>query len=139
MLFSHMPIWLFSVLLIAAFFLKQFASERFQRTNYYTTQIDGLGWSAVLNIKALLNGLMTAAILFPFAGLRWCLILALIDAAMQWLSGYYAKRQKLPTLDKAELLSAVNAIRALHAGSYLTFIDIVLKYVMPTLTVTHTS
>lgn len=134
MLFSQMPLWLFATILALCFLLKQVISDRFQSSAYYIGKTEGLGWTAALNTKAAMNGMMTTAIFFPFAGANWSLILGLIDAAFHWLSGYYAIKKKLPTIDKAELMSAVNAIRALHGGSYLVFIDIVLQYVMPLLT-----
>lgn len=133
MLFSEMSPWLFTVILVACFVLKQVISERFQRSEYYLTKTEGLGWSAALNTKAAMNGMMTAAIFLPFAGVRWSLILGMIDATFHWLTGYYAIKKKLPTIDKADVLSAVSAIRAIHGGSYLAFIEIVLKYVMPML------
>jgi len=122
MLFSQMPWWLVAVFLVICFVVKHFAAEKVEQSSWYKERVAERSFMGALNVVSLLNGVLTFLIFLLFAGFWWSLVLGLIDLVLHWCTGYYKAKKKLPEFSKEKLLSAWNAIRALHATAYAGFI-----------------
>lgn len=127
MLFAHLPVWGTIVVLVLLLLAKGWAIGRIEKTAYYHDRVTGKGWMAVTNIIAGLNGLVTFALLLLPAGLFWAITLAIVDAAVHWLVGYWKVKKMWPKVDagniadgQAFLAKVGKWILTLHSATYLS-------------------
>lgn len=122
MLFTDMPLWLNVVFFAICFAVKHCASERVERMEFYRVSTQSRDWMDCVLALSAFNGLMTFGIFYLFIG-WWSLLAATVDAGYHvWTGAYKAKCHLSCCWRKPPLFSEFNALRAVHAGSYISFI-----------------
>jgi hypothetical protein len=124
MLFTTMPLWLSVFFFAICFAVKHCASERIERMECYRVAVKSRDWMGPVAVLSTINGLLTFGIFFLFLG-WWSLLAATVDVVYHALTGTYkVKRQLSCCWREPPVFSEINALRAVHAGSYLSFIAI---------------
>lgn len=121
MLLTTMPLWLTVICFVICFAVKHCASERVERLEVYRMSLQRHTWINSVVYLSTFNGLMTFGILYPFIG-WWALFSTAADALYHAATGVYkVKRQVSCCWRKPPLFSEINALRAVHVGSYISF------------------
>jgi hypothetical protein len=128
------PIWANFVLLVAILAGKWLAVKYLEKTQGVQGLFAGKGWAATAVLNAGLNAIATFVIFFLLAGLKWAIVFALIDFAINYLTSYYQQRKKLPTLTTAKVSTAQgwwadvkSWFAGLNLASYLTMASTVVS------------
>lgn len=128
------PVWANFALLVAILVIKWLGVKYLEKTPGIQGFFDGKGWAATANLNAGLNALATLVIFFLLTGLKWAIIFALVDFAVNYLTSYYQQRKKLPSLTAAKISTAEgwwadvkSWFAGLNAASYVTMASTVVS------------
>lgn len=128
------PVWANFVLLVAILAGKWLGVKYLEKTPGIQGFFVGKGWAATANLNAGLNAVATFVIFLLLAGLKWAIVFALIDFAINYLMSYYQQRHKLPTLTTSNVSTAQgwwadvkSWFAGLNLASYLTMASTVVS------------
>lgn len=136
MFFAHLPIWANFIILALALVAGYFVVNRIEKTTWYANLLAGKHWMAMLNIVSGLHAVVTAGLLFVFAGFFWSIVLGIGDGALHWVVGYWKLKKAMPKVDDGNIQDAEaflgkiwKWIAALHVSSYVGLATYVIDYV----------
>lgn len=128
MLFDQLPAAVLAFLMAISCAIKHTAVSRMVHARWFQRWMRGRNWYGSIVLMSLAGGLGTYLIFDKFVGLPWAVYLAVIDAAAFAVTGSFAKRIKLFDMEHPKLFWTVQALRAVHVVTYVTYIWLALSF-----------